>query len=278
MGVKHQSFQQRQEMQSATFEIFNYMEPRMHAIPVHHHDFYEVYFYLSGNVQFMVEGRTYSLKPGDILLVSPDELHRAIVEPEAYDERIVLWIDRKFLSGLHEPGEDLSRCFESGNNLLRLTPVERAGVQGIAMELVSEYYGTGYGANLASLALFIRLMVELNRLSASKTANMQDAAPSNPMVSGVLAYIGEHYTERITLDSLASRFYVSKYHLAHEFSETVGTSVYKYIVLKRLAAARQLIINGMSPGEACHECGYRDYSNFYRAFLALYGTSPTSIS
>ena len=47
--------------------------------------------------------------------------------------------------------------------------------------------------------------------------------------------------------------------------------------MKRLVAARQLIADGMSPGDACHECGYRDYANFYRAFTALYGVSPGSV-
>lgn len=272
-----QSYQSRQEMHGSTFEIFHYKDPRMETVPVHHHDFYEMYFYLSGNIQFMVEDRTYALEPGDILLVSPDRLHRAIAAPSVSDERIVLWIDRNFLAGLHEPGEDLSRCFKTGLDHLRPMPVESADIQAMAMELVNEYYGKKYCASLAALGLFIRLMVEINRVAVSGAEEIDDELSAQTLVSKVLSYIGAHYAENITLDSLASRFYVSKYHLSHEFSDAVGTSVYKYIILKRLVAARQLIAGGMSPGDACHECGYRDYANFYRAFVSLYGEKPGSI-
>lgn len=277
MLPKYQSYQSRQEMRGSTFEIFNYREARAEAVPVHHHDFYEVYFYLSGNVQFMVEDKTYSLQSGDILLISPDKLHRAIVEPDVSDERIVLWIDKNFLAGLREPGENLCRCFTTGQNHLRPTPVERADIQTLAMELVQEYYGNNYCASLASLGLFISLMVGINRIMASGSEENQNDTADQTLVSRVLAYIGEHYAENISLDSLAARFYVSKYYLSHEFSMVVGTSVYKYVILKRLVAARQLITEGMRPGDACHECGYRDYANFYRAFVSLYGEKPGSI-
>lgn len=278
MKQRHQSFQQRQEMKCDTFEIFNYNdEARQYDIPIHHHDFYEVYFYLKGNIHFMIEDKTYSLAPGDIILICPGEFHKKIVSPEASDERIVLWIDRRFLSGLHEPGENLCRCFESGIKLIRTTPMERSFIQNIAAELVSEYYGHEYCSNLASTGLFIRLMVEINRVCLSRSIQKIDSLTSHALVSNVLSYIGNHYAENITLDSLATEFFVSKYHLSHEFSDVVGTSVYKYIILKRLASARQLILDGMSPGTACHECGYSDYSNFYRAFRSLYGTNPDGI-
>lgn len=277
MISRHQSYQTRQEMQGSTFEIFRYREPRKISVPVHHHDFYEVYFYLSGNVQFMVEDKTYSLRSGDILLVAPDKLHRAIVEPGEPDERIVLWIDRQFLAGLHEPGEELDRCFAAGREHLRPSAVERADIQAVATELVNEFYGNDYGSSLASLGLFIRLMVAINRIAVSGAAEKQNDTADVTLVSMVLAYIGEHYAENISLDSLAARFYVSKYHLSHEFSAVVGTSIHQYVILKRLLAARQLIAEGMRPGDACHECGYRDYANFYRAFTSLYGVNPRNI-
>lgn len=276
MLPKHQSYQSRQEMHGSTFEIFNYRSQQIYDIPVHHHDFYEVYFFLNGNVRFIVEDRTYLLREGDILLVSPGELHRAVSESDAPVERIVLWIDKKFLAGLHEPGEELSACFRPGVNRIHPMPVSRTEIQGIAMELVNEYYGSAYCSSLATLGHFIRLMVAVNR-AALFSAEGQNDTESQTLALKVLSYIGEHFTEDISLDNLASRFFVSKYHLSHEFSRVVGTSVYKYVILKRLVTARQLIAGGMNPGDACHECGYRDYANFYRAFVSLYGEKPGSI-
>ena len=45
-------------------------------------------------------------------------------------------------------------------------------------------------------------------------------------------------------------------------------------MLKRLQHARQMLAEGMSPGEVFRSCGFHDYANFYRAFRDVYGISP----
>ena len=83
-------FDPRQVMHRPDFEIFHYHDPKMREVPLHHHDFYEVYYFLSGKVDYLVEGRTYTLLPEDVLLISPMELHRPAVAPDRAYERIVL--------------------------------------------------------------------------------------------------------------------------------------------------------------------------------------------
>lgn len=93
-------------------------------------------------------------------------------------------------------------------------------------------------------------------------------------VFNVLKYINENYSEDMSLDFLAERFFVSKYHLSHSFRREVGVSVYRYIMLKRLLAAKELLQSGMSAGEVAHATGFGDYASFWRAFKTEYGISP----
>ena len=97
MRERAQRFDPRQNMHRSTFEVFHYREPKAAEVEVHHHDFYEVYFLLSGSVSYWSEGQIYSLQPGDLLLMDPMVLHRPITV--AY-ERIVLWIDKNYLERL----------------------------------------------------------------------------------------------------------------------------------------------------------------------------------
>ena len=115
-------------------------------------------------------------------------------------------------------------------------------------------------------------MVEINRLAMASSPVEKREEPD--LVSQVLAYIGAHYQENITLESLAAEFFVSKYHLSHEFSHRVGTSIYRYVIFRRLLQARELIAAGQAPGEVYQSCGFGDYANFYRAFKGEYGISP----
>ena len=75
-----------------------------------------------------------------------------------------------------------------------------------------------------------------------------------------------------------SRFFVNKYHLSHEFNRLVGTSIYHYIIQKRLVVSKQMLSDGLPPMVIYRHCGFRDYSNFYRAFKTEYDISPKDFS
>ncbi len=279
MRERSQHFDPRQDMLAHNFEVFHYRDARPNPVAVHHHDFYEVYLFLSGHVEYRVEGRTYHLEPGDLLLISPLEFHQPIAQSSQKPyERIVLWINKGYLADLSSDGADLTRCFDHTQpmhtNLLRLTPVQRTSVTARMGELVHETYGTEYGSELYAQGVLLQLMVEINRLALQSTARSSTQVEPPELVTQVLAYIGAHFCEELSLDRIAEQFYVSKYHLAHAFQQTVGTSVYRYIILKRLLMAKQLLEGGTPPSEVCHSCGFGNYANFFRAFKSEYGISP----
>ena len=277
MAGKIQQFEHRQSMKNRQFEVFHYRERRPGNMEVHHHDFFEVYFLLGGEVSFRVEGRTHTLKPGDILLINPQELHQALIDRDTMYERIVLWIDRGYLTELSVGGMDLASCFDdrlpTHTNCLHPNKAQRGELQVLLEKLAGEFYGDGFGNSQYAQGLLMQFLVEVNRLAL---AGDKEAAPveETDLVDRVLSYIGVHYTEDISLESLASIFYVSKYHLSHEFSKRVGTGIYRYIMFRRLMHARELLENGVPPGEAYGQCGFGDYANFYRSFKSFYGVSP----
>lgn len=277
MPISAQRFDSRQSMKDKRFEVFHYRDKKLDSVSIHHHDFFEVYFFLSGRVSFKVEGKSYHLEPGDLLLINPQELHQPDIGQDALYERIVLWIDRTYLAGLcSAAGTDLAACFNNDapghTNLLRPTKLRRAALSQLLEGLIREYYSDELGSFAYAQGLLTQFMVELNRLAQSSGYVERREEPD--LVTQVLAYIGNHYQENITLESLASEFFVSKYHLSHEFSHRVGTSVYRYVIFRRLLQARELIAAGQAPGEVYQSCGFGDYANFYRAFKGEYGISP----
>ena len=54
----------------------------------------------------------------------------------------------------------------------------------------------------------------------------------------------------------------------------MGITPHSYITQRRLALAKRMLFDGMSPTEVYRRCGYADYSSFYRAFREHYGFSP----
>lgn len=279
MAGRTQSFNTRQKMSNNTFEVFHYRDTHIQEVALHHHDFYEIYFFLSGNVSYNIESRSFRLTPGDVLLISPNELHQPIFAPENQNyERIVLWINKGFLERFDLPGQEVSRCFDTEHplhtNLIRLDGVSRELVGYLLQQLLNEQSAEEFATELYSMACLAQILVMLNRLAERAGERAEPKANTDSVVYRVLGYINEHYNEDLSLDFLANKFFISKYHLSREFNRLVGTSVYRYIIQKRLVMAKQMMSAGTPSSTVYQHCGFGDYSNFYRAFKAEYQISP----
>ena len=271
-------YTKRQTMIEQDYEVYRYRSTYMNEVELHHHDFYEVYLLLRGRVEYIVENQLYRVRPGDWMLISPLELHQARIatDTDAY-ERIVLWIARPYLERLSTPRTSLTRCFDTSvpghTNLLRLPGAAGAPLRTAVDRLCSLQSHKDYGSDLLAQSALVELMVGLNRAAAER-GDARPAGTSDQVVDAVLHYINEHYSETLTLDQLAEKFFISKYHLLRKFDAQVGTTVHRYILQKRLLNAKQLLAGGVPPNEVCQYCGFGDYANFYRAFKAEYNETP----
>ncbi len=279
MAQRTHSFTTRQKMTKNTFEIYHYKDSAPREVALHHHDFYEVYYFLSGSVSYNVETRSYRLSPGDLLLISPQELHQPVFSPENQEyERIVLWINSSFLQQFRDEEHTLSNCFDTTvpghTNLLRLDGANRELLHYLLQQLLQEQEKPDFASELYSLSLLTQMLVLMNRTFLRSAQGAEPRGQADSVVYRVLSYINDHYNEDLSLDELANRFFISKYHLSREFGRVVGTSVYRYVIQKRLIMARQMMAMGVPTAQVYQQCGFGDYSNFYRAFKSEYQVSP----
>ena len=275
MSQPLQRFDPRQEMRRRDFELQHKQDFHLKDVALHHHDFFEIYFLIAGDVTYLIDSKIVHVMPGDLLLISPRELHQVCIQPEmsAY-ERYVLWVDPAVIKRLSTEISDLSLGLEQGHNQLRLSSQDRSRIQNLLECLHREADSSDYGADLLRESLLTQLLVTVNRLASQQGSWMDEDSHTNQAVAQVVGYVNLHYGETITLDQLAEQFYVSKYHLSREFSHQMGISIYQYIQKKRLLIARQLLDQGKKPNEVYPLCGFNDYTCFYRAFKSEYGTSP----
>lgn len=279
MHLQPKDFDPRQEMCTPDFELQYKRDSYLKDVDLHHHDFFELYYLISGDVTYIIESRLYHLRPGDMLLISPRELHQVCIRPEmAVYERFVLWIDPKTIRQLSTAQIDLGSCLDPGRpgytNLLQLSTEDQGHIRTWMEQLYHETHAPAFGSALLQQSLLTQLLVTVNRLVMCAPERVAENAPTEKFVSQIIDYINLHYAESLSLDMLAERFFVSKYHLSHEFNRQVGISLYRYIQKKRLMIARQLLSQGKKPNEVFSMCGFGDYTCFYRAFRAEYGLAP----
>lgn len=262
------------------FRYFHIRDKRDLEFEFHYHEFNKIIIFLTGAVTYRIEGKVYRLKPWDILFVSQGELHQAVVSPEEAYERIVIWVNSKFLSA-HNTDGDLLNCFkrssDTGNNLLRLEKESVGSIKPTLFSLETSMKDTGFGAKLLQNSLFLQLMIYLNRLflGYSPDSPIQEKdIEYDGRIGRILDYINCNLEKDLFINDLSAKFYTSKYYLMHTFKEQTGCTVHQYILKKRLIKSAQLIKKGMQVTEACMLCGFSDYSNFERAFRKEFGLSP----
>ncbi|HGL6718884.1 AraC family transcriptional regulator [Burkholderia contaminans] len=87
-------------------------------------------------------------------------------------------------------------------------------------------------------------------------------------------YLHASCTQAVTLDELAAISGQDRWNLSRDFRTFYGTSPYHYLVMRRLEAARAMMLRGVSLAETAAAAGFADQSHLTRQFRRAYGIPP----
>ncbi len=235
-------------------------------------------YYRKGTSSIHIEGKLYNISEGDMIILNPDELHVTTLTDATYMEKIVLHISNTLL---YQFGGDSTVFFDTiakkRKGLGNLIPAELINSLGISQK-VNQCLQFAADGTLESQILLTCLITQLvaqiaTLIEKSDPADLYSAS-SNKNANQIIDYINRHYTEEITLNTLANRFHFSKYYISHLFKDCVGVSPYDYLIIRRLYICNNLIRGKHTIKEACFLAGFNNYSNFYRLYKKHFKITP----
>ncbi len=249
---------------------------------IHMNDRHEMYIMLQGDATFSIEGRLYHVVPYDVLLISNQDIHCVMVNGEQPYERVCVYFRPEFLQAFCTKKYNLLRLFDRERRLEDGHRIDHGSVQRYGLDKYFQQMLEYYAANLPErevllTSLLLRMLLDVNRVyDESRQLEMEEDGNQthSEKIDDIVRYISEHLEEKITLDDLTKRFYLSKYYLCHEFKKVTGFTVFDYIRYKRILSAKTKFQNGQPINEVWRDLGYEDYSNFYRTFKKITGMSP----
>ncbi|MDU0461660.1 AraC family transcriptional regulator [Staphylococcus ureilyticus] len=250
---------------------------------LHYHDHYEIFFSLSGNLLYTIEGQFFNLEVGSMLIIPPYEFHRLDEQKDGHAERIGLRFDAEIINELSVENCDLSVCFDKYSSkfkyLLQLSEYQKRELYYLLQGLINEQDNQAFGKDLAAKSLLTQFLIILNRVAIENEGIVDYSDdPSSHLVRQVLDYMELHYSQEISLEQLENKFFVSRHKITQQFTKLVGYPPYRYLLNLRLQNAQRLLKNGENPQQVATHCGFSDYSNFYRRFKTSYGCSPREFS
>ena len=248
---------------------------------IHSHEMYELLYIISGEGTFFVEGNEYPLSPNCIYIMKSGETHRMNISEGTPYERISIHFSSSILSSI-DSQEKLLYAFNKRNigslncytkEILNSEIVHNC-FDSFSSNMLKKSKEDTYDIRLLFLTYLFPILTEINNSFHTHYSKEEKVEDKNT-IRLVIEYINNNLTEDWTLDTLSDKFYISKSYLNNLFKETTGTTIWNYVIIKRLTIARSQIQSGISIKEAFTNSGFSDYSSFYRRYLSRFGVSPS---
>ncbi|MBE7085865.1 MAG: helix-turn-helix domain-containing protein [Clostridiales bacterium] len=233
----------------------------------HSHDHYEIYFLNKGSRFFFLSNALYKINGPAVVVIPPHTVHKT--EGGSF-ERYNINVSSAYLDPFQK--EILE---QKSLQILKITAQEAKALSALLDHAYTIDKATKKGEYqlrvLFSYGIFL-----LDQSSAShQTPQAQSEMDIPPLILKVLDYLNAHYSENITLDGLAEKFFVSKPTLIYNFKKYTKRSPIDFLLTVRITKAKQLLVSTKQSVEIIADtCGFSSANYFGLIFKKKEGISP----
>ena len=246
--------------------------PEKHIL--HINNYLEIYVFVSGNHRYIVENSLYDLKRGDIVIINPHQVHKALPLGEGMYERFYFLVYENTFDFMNpSPLKSLIYKSHGAENLISFDEKTRERVLMKLYEISDSFCG-GNDDQLNALGCFMQILSEINKGFGGEGEVKENITHAPDLLKKILSYVAEHTSEIETTAEISAALGLSPQYLSSYFSKNVGTPLKNYIQAKKIAYAKDLLDRGADVTSACYECGFNDCSYFIKIFKKYVGVTP----
>lgn len=247
------------------------------AYPVHWHSAIELVYILNGNVGIMVDGMDYTLSAGEFAVIDSNRLHRMKYLRESM--MIVIYFSRGSMKNF-VPLLD-KYCFLCiKESLAKEQEDSYLKVCGLLRGLAPLYIMQPVGYEIKSHAIAMEVFFELLNNVASQGGTIQktEKAEGLERLEEITSYIEEHHARQLSLEQIASHFFLCREYFSRFFKKNMGVTFTRYLNQVRLMHIYQEVCStdtGIMVLAEKH--GFTNYKLFNKMFREVYGCTPREI-
>lgn len=236
----------------------------------HVHNDYEVYFLLSGEVQYFIKSSAFVLKAGDLVVIPKNIIHKTVYSLNQSYERLLINFTEDILSA------------KDRYLLSELTPLHitipsnlKKKIQEVFFKIEEEYNSDSLGKQSLLSSYITELLVLINRYHSSYKDQQSVCNHSTEIINTCAKYISEHCHSDITLSFIAKMAAMSESYFSREFKKNTGFGFNEYLIMNRLINAQKLLSTTSLPiTYVATKCGFNDSNYFASVFKKHYGMTP----
>ena len=242
----------------------------------HKHNGYEIYVFLSGNVNMLIEHSCVHLERGNIAIINPTEYHLAVSLDDSLYERITLNITPSMLRSLSTHMTNFNNFFDTRkcgvDNIIFLSEDVLSELIDLLQKLDNALKSDKFGSDVLSRAYLSQVLYTIcNNYIIAKNISTNIMPP---IVSQTIKFVEAHISDDFSLADIEDSLNFNSRYLSRTFKQSTGISLKQYIIEKKISYAESLLTQGLSVTETCYKSGFNDYSNFIRTFKQYTGQTP----
>ena len=234
---------------------------------LHFHEEMEILYFTHGSGRVICNMREYEVSAGDIIFANGNELHAGDFGGSG-STYYCIQIRTDFFHNL------IGKEYVSFENLIRCD---------FARSLLDAVIANGKNADFKSLIEMKKALYEFFAYVSENFAHsvLTEAEYKKKFkrldtFNSIIEYIDAHYYENISVNFLASKFYVSASYFSHMFKKRAKKSLVEYLNELRIRHAKVLLEReGASVSEISARVGYSDINYFSRRFKKEVGITAT---
>lgn len=229
------------------------------------HLFHEIILFLGGEAELISETVHTKLKPQTIIVIPKETYHQVIINGKQ---------------------DDYCRCvfqfYESEDNKLFINSCIPELTITSSDKYISSLFSKMIQLSKNTQEIFLTNITEavltllIDAIQAKSHIEI-DTNLNDTLTIQAIEYISEKLTEKITIEDISRHLNVSSSTLMHTFKKNMNIPIHKYIIKKRLILAHTKISNGEQTIIVANECGFNDYSGFYKQYKKMFDMSPSAI-
>lgn len=239
----------------------------------HAHEAYELLYIESGERTFFHANRTFHIGEGSFLCIRPGVLHRALNRPHETCSLVCVYFspDSAFFRDMLPL---LESCGTSDEPIVTVPEGDRVRFTGLLHQAARELSGHQAGYRPMAWAYLCQSITELVRRLVP-CENGQPVLPMNPNITLIIEYLSRHFSEEVSLSSVASRFRLSESYLSRQFRKSTRFTFIEYLSSLRIREACTLLsTTDETVSAVSSRSGFGSVTQFGRVFRKITGESP----
>ena len=232
----------------------------------HYHNMLEIYYITDGECSYFIDNKTYSLIPGDIILIPGGTIHNT--EYNSPHSRLLINCSKSFIPS------SIRDILPSMTYLYR-NPETISEINGIFKKIEEEYYGKDPLRN-DILTCYTNMLLFI---IARNKNNCETVEGKNAHIEKAIDYIKNNISSPISLFEISSVCNISPEHFSRIFKQETGFTFSEYLNILRLKKAYSMLCNSDNETVAkiASVCGFNDSNYFSYKFRQMYGISPKKL-